>query len=91
MIEIAGLNLFFFVAQALCRIKGCYRWLYGHPFPSTIDLPKGRFGNFPCIYSRAHSGRLLAICLGEEQPQANTATRYESLDRKQRTDWRDEI
>jgi hypothetical protein len=57
MIEIAGPSLFFFVAQALCRIKGCYRWLYGHPFPSTIDLPKGRFGNFPCIYSSAHSRR----------------------------------
>src|ERR1700738_2618098 len=77
MIEITNPSLFPVVAKAQCRIKGGYRLFYRRPLVSTILIFGWTRLQTSLVSIRARIPHvLIAICLGKEQPQADTAGRF---------------
>src|ERR1700738_744109 len=77
MIQITNPCLFLVVAKAQCRIKGCYRLFYRCPLLSTILIFGWASLQTSLVSIRARIPYvLIAICLGKEQPQADTACRF---------------
>ena len=77
MIQIADPCLFLVVAKAQCGIKGCDRLFYRRPLLSAILIFgwAGLKTSLVCVRARIPYV-LIAICLGKEQPQADTACRF---------------
>jgi len=74
MIQIASPRLFLVVAQAQCWINGCYRGSYHCPLGSTVAIFGWAGLKTSLVFIRASIPHvLIAIRLGKEQPQADTA------------------